>query len=205
MTLYYAAFWLPAAAQVLAPTWFTMVGVAGLLTLLVLLRRARADGVDRGSVATVVLSAYLAAVVGGVTIPALIALVERSLDGQPLRLRAVGMTSFWGYLAGTVAAVEVYDGDAPIGGLYGLTFGRFFHGESMYFRTSGASKLALWALSECLAARGFELIDCQVPTHHLASLGAEAWPRRRYLARLAANAAAPSLHTSWADWAAPAP
>ena len=51
----------PAVAQVLAPTWFTMVGVAGLLTLLVLLRRARADGVDRGSVATVVLSAYLAA------------------------------------------------------------------------------------------------------------------------------------------------
>ena len=48
----------------------------------------------------------------------------------------------------------------------------------------------------------------EMTTHdrdHLASLGAEAWPRRRYLARLAANAAAPSLHTSWADWAAPAP
>lgn len=102
-------------------------------------------------------------------------------------------------------AVEVYDGDAPIGGLYGLTFGRFFHGESMYFRASGASKLALWALSECLAARGFELIDCQVPTRHLISLGAEAWPRRRYLARLRANAAAPSLHASWADWVAPRP
>ena len=65
--------------------------------------------------------------------------------------------------------------------------------------------LALWALSECLAARGFELIDCQVPTRHLASLGAEAWPRRRYLARLAANATAPSAHTSWADWVAPPP
>jgi leucyl/phenylalanyl-tRNA--protein transferase len=74
----------------------------------------------------------------------------------------------------------------------------------MYFRTSGVEAGAVGA-SECLAARGFELIDCQVPTHHLASLGAEAWPRRRYLARLAANAAAPSLHTSWADWAAPAP
>ncbi len=96
----------PTVAQVLAPTWFTMVGVAGLLTLLVLLRRARLDRVDRGAVATVVLSAYLAAVIGGVAIPALIALVERSLDGEPLRLRMVGMTSFWGYLAGTVAAVE---------------------------------------------------------------------------------------------------
>jgi leucyl/phenylalanyl-tRNA--protein transferase len=58
-------------------------------------------------------------------------------------------------------AVEVYADDRPIGGLYGLTFGRFFHGESMYFVDSGASKLALWALSECLAARGFELIDCR--------------------------------------------
>lgn len=101
-------------------------------------------------------------------------------------------------------AVEVYADDEPIGGLYGLSFGRFFHGESMYFRTTDASKLALWALSEALAARGFALIDCQVPTRHLASLGAEAWPRPRYLAALAANAAAPSQHGSWADWAPPA-
>ena len=98
---------LPASlAQVLAPTWFTMVGVAGLLTLLVLLRRARQDGLDRGAVATVVLTAYLTAVLGGVTIPSVIALVERSIDGQPAQLRMVGMTSFWGYLAGTVGAVE---------------------------------------------------------------------------------------------------
>ena len=98
---------LPASlAQVLAPTWFTMVGVAGLLTLLVLLRRARQDGLDRGAVATVVLTAYLTAVLGGVTIPSVIALVERSINGQPAQLRMVGMTSFWGYLAGTVGAVE---------------------------------------------------------------------------------------------------
>ncbi len=102
-------------------------------------------------------------------------------------------------------AVEVYAGDQPIGGLYGLTFGRFFHGESMYFHATGASKLALWALSEALAARGFELIDCQVPTRHLASLGGVAWPRSHYLQRLAANAGAPSRHASWADWTAPAP
>ena len=100
-------------------------------------------------------------------------------------------------------AVEVYAGDEPIGGLYGLTFGRFFHGESMYVRTADASKLALWSLSEALAARGFALVDCQVLTRHLASLGAEAWPRPRYLAALAANAGAPSLHQSWADWAPP--
>lgn len=101
-------------------------------------------------------------------------------------------------------AVEVYAGDEPVGGLYGLSFGRFFHGESMYARATDASKLALWALSQALAARGFALIDCQVLTPHLASLGAMAWPRPRYLAALAANAAAPSLHRSWADWAPPA-
>lgn len=101
-------------------------------------------------------------------------------------------------------AVEVHAADGePIGGLYGLTFGRFFHGESMYFRATDASKLALWALSEALAARGFALIDCQVLTRHLASLGAVAWPRPRYLAALAANADAPSAHTSWAAWAPP--
>ena len=95
-----------AVAQVLAPTWFTMVGLAGVIALIALLRHARADRVERGAVATVVLAGYLAAVVGGVAIPALIDLVERSLDGQPMRLRLAGMTSFWGYTAGTVAVIE---------------------------------------------------------------------------------------------------
>jgi len=99
-------------------------------------------------------------------------------------------------------SVEVYLGDEPVGGLYGLTFGRFFHGESMYHRTRDASKLALWALSDALAAHGFELIDCQVPTDHLLRLGAEAWPRARYLASLTVNASAPSLHETWRSWRA---
>lgn len=97
-------------------------------------------------------------------------------------------------------SVEVYRDGQPVGGLYGLSFGRFFHGESMYFREPDASKLALWALSEALAARDFELIDCQVPTPHLLRLGAEVWPCARYLERLEANRAAPSRHESWAGW-----
>ncbi len=102
--------------------------------------------------------------------------------------------------AGIGHSVEVYARGAPVGGLYGLSFGRFFHGESMYHHLRDASKLALWALGEALAARGFELIDCQVPTDHLLRLGAECWPRSRYLARLAVNASAPSHHHSWRDW-----
>ncbi len=101
---------------------------------------------------------------------------------------------------GIAHSVEVYADGAPVGGLYGLTFGRFFHGESMYAHAADASKFALWTLSQALAARGFELIDCQVPSAHLLSVGARAWPRARYLERLAANAGAPSRHGSWADW-----
>jgi leucyl/phenylalanyl-tRNA--protein transferase len=103
---------------------------------------------------------------------------------------------------GIAHSVEVYRGDTPVGGLYGLAFGNFFHGESMYFHERDASKLALWTLSDVLAERGFELIDCQVPTPHMTSLGVEAWPRAKYLARLAANRDAPSRHESWASWIA---
>jgi leucyl/phenylalanyl-tRNA--protein transferase len=99
---------------------------------------------------------------------------------------------------GIAHSVEVHRDGEPVGGLYGLTFGRFFHGESMYHRERDASKLALWALCEALAARDFLLVDCQVLTPHLASLGARPWARERYLTHLAANAGQPSHHTSWA-------
>jgi leucyl/phenylalanyl-tRNA---protein transferase len=105
------------------------------------------------------------------------------------------------HAAGIAHCVEIYDGDTPVGGLYGLAFGRFFHGESMYHRVRDASKLALWALDRALAARGYTVLDCQVPTRHLMSLGAEAWTRARYLRALAANAGAPSDRESWQSWA----
>ncbi|MCX5743082.1 MAG: leucyl/phenylalanyl-tRNA--protein transferase [Proteobacteria bacterium] len=101
---------------------------------------------------------------------------------------------------GIAHGVEILRDGVPVGGLYGLAFGRFFHGESMYYVERDASKLALWALSTALAARDFELIDCQVPTAHLTSLGVETWPSTRYLARLAANRDVPSRHGSWATW-----
>ncbi|MBX3154901.1 MAG: leucyl/phenylalanyl-tRNA--protein transferase [Deltaproteobacteria bacterium] len=104
---------------------------------------------------------------------------------------------------GIAHSVEVYRDGTPVGGLYGLTFGRFFHGESMYHHERDTSKLALWAMCQALDARAFELVDCQVMTPHLASLGAEDVPRPVYMARLAANAARPSLHASWAAWQVP--
>ncbi len=98
-----AQFVSPTAAQLLAPTWFTMVGIAGLLTLWVLLRHARRDGGDPGAVATVVVVAYVTAVVAGVLVPAVIDVVEVYVRTGRVRPRLAGMTSFWGYLAGGLA------------------------------------------------------------------------------------------------------
>ena len=106
--------WLsPAAAQAVAPTWFTMVGLAGLLSLWVLLRHARRDRIDPGAVAGAVLAGYVAAVVAGMAMPALIQLVETYVDDGRFRLGFAGMTSFWGYLAGALAVTLVCRGGGP--------------------------------------------------------------------------------------------
>ncbi|MBI2961098.1 MAG: leucyl/phenylalanyl-tRNA--protein transferase [Betaproteobacteria bacterium] len=71
------------------------------------------------------------------------------------------------------------------GGLYGVALGAVFFGESMFSRERDASKIALVALTRHLTAAGFRLIDCQMHTAHLASLGARAVPRRRFSQLLA--------------------
>src|SRR4249919_3432601 len=76
--------------------------------------------------------------------------------------------------------VEVYDGDALVGGLYGVSLGRAFFGESMFHRVRDASKIALVHLVAQLRAGGFELLDTQYVTEHLRSFGALEIPRRRY-------------------------
>jgi len=76
-----------------------------------------------------------------------------------------------------------YEGELA-GGLYGLALGGAFSGESMFSTVSDASKAALVVLVEELEARGMGLIDCQVKTTHLVSLGAREVPRREFLERL---------------------
>ncbi len=76
------------------------------------------------------------------------------------------------------------DGPELIGGLYGIALGRMFFGESMFTRATDGSKVALVALVEKLLADGFELIDCQQQTRHLASFGARPIPRREFVQRL---------------------
>lgn len=82
---------------------------------------------------------------------------------------------------GWAHAVEVWSGDRLVGGLYGLAMGRVFFGESMFSRTSDASKIAMVALAAELLRRGYVLIDCQVVSPHLFTMGAESMPRDEFL------------------------
>ena len=87
---------------------------------------------------------------------------------------------------GHAHSVEVWKDEALVGGLYGVSLGRAFFGESMFSRMTDASKVALAWLVARLKVGGYMLLDCQFMTGHLASLGAIAVPRDRYVALLAA-------------------
>jgi len=97
---------------------------------------------------------------------------------------------------GLAHSVEVWAGDDLVGGLYGVTLGGFFGGESMFHRATDASKAAVGFLIERLRAGGFTLCDAQVPTPHLAHLGAISIPRDEYLARLQRALATPAKLTA---------
>jgi leucyl/phenylalanyl-tRNA--protein transferase len=81
---------------------------------------------------------------------------------------------------GLAHSVEVWDGVELVGGLYGLAMGQLFFGESMFSRADNASKVGFATLVEHLKAWGFVLIDCQMPTQHLQSLGARSIPRTEF-------------------------
>lgn len=104
---------------------------------------------------------------------------------------------------GYAHSVEVYRDGELVGGLYGVALGRVFFGESMFHRVSDASKVALCALVRRLLALEFAMIDCQMETAHLCSLGAETLPRTRFSQMLAACDEAP-LPAIWAAGPGPA-
>ncbi len=86
---------------------------------------------------------------------------------------------------GVAHSAEAWDGDRLVGGLYGVTLGGVFFGESMFARARDASKVAFATLVRHLRLLGYVLIDCQVHTEHLARFGAVEWPRERFRAALA--------------------
>jgi leucyl/phenylalanyl-tRNA--protein transferase len=85
---------------------------------------------------------------------------------------------------GWAHSVEVYMEGNLTGGLYGLGIGRMFYGESMFSWRNNASKIAFAHLVRYLLAHDFGMVDCQMRTEHLASLGGREVPRDDFLARL---------------------
>lgn len=86
------------------------------------------------------------------------------------------------YLQGYARSVEVIDGNGDlVGGLYGIVVGTCFIGESMFSRVPNASKLALIKLAELMKKVGGQLIDCQLETSHLKSMGGRFIPYREYM------------------------
>jgi leucyl/phenylalanyl-tRNA--protein transferase len=101
--------------------------------------------------------------------------------------------------SGLAHSVEVWrDGDL-VGGLYGLSLGQMFFGESMFSTISDGSKLAFYHLNQRLLDWNFTLIDCQMMNPHLESLGVQPMHRDEFLALLASNDLSKTRLGPWSD------
>jgi leucyl/phenylalanyl-tRNA---protein transferase len=100
---------------------------------------------------------------------------------------------------GYAHSVEVWSGGELAGGLYGVAVGRVFFAESMFSRVPSASKAAMIFLARELLAREFVVMDCQLPSAHLASMGARQISRRAFLALLAGCVDEPAAHAAWSQ------
>ena len=110
-----------------------------------------------------------------------------------------GMIESYGELhrRGLAHSVEAWEDGRLAGGLYGISLGAAFFGESMFSRARDASKAAFVTLVRQLARWHIPLVDCQVYTPHLASFGATEWPRREFLAALARALEGPTRAGRW--------
>ena len=106
--------------------------------------------------------------------------------------------------AGLAHSVEAWQDDKLVGGLYGVSLGRCFYGESMFTHISNASKVAFVALVEHLRALEFDLIDCQITTAHLIRFGAREISRARFLDELKKALKSPTLKGKWSFSTQPA-
>ena len=103
---------------------------------------------------------------------------------------------------GYAHSVEAWKEDVLVGGLYGVSLGRMFFGESMFTDATNASKVCFVKLVTWLKQRGFGPVDCQIMNPHLASMGAESWPREAFQKQLDHFlAAGETLQGKWTDHA----
>jgi leucyl/phenylalanyl-tRNA--protein transferase len=100
---------------------------------------------------------------------------------------------------GHAHSVEVWLGDALAGGIYGVNLGRVFFGESMFSTVTDASKIALGTVVAAMRQTGGSLIDCQVSSPHLMSLGCRDIPREDFLRLLERDTEAPAVASAWAE------
>lgn len=101
------------------------------------------------------------------------------------------------HLSGFAHSVETWHDGELVGGLYGVSLGRSFFGESMFSVMSNASSAALAALAGYLKEKSFDMIDCQVTTTHLKNFGAIEIPRERFLAQLKESLSVPTITGQW--------
>ena len=109
--------------------------------------------------------------------------ITRAMRDAYTRLHQMGVTH----------SVETYLNGELVGGLYGVSFGSYFAGESMFFRASGASKVALTHLVGHLKKRGATWLDCQMPTPLFASFGAREVPRDEFMELLEMSLQKPAV------------
>jgi leucyl/phenylalanyl-tRNA--protein transferase len=144
----------------------------------------------RSDVFTVTVDAAFKAVISGCAAPQ--AGRDNTWINQRIRDLYVGL-----HQLGHCHSVEVWEKDDLVGGLYGVSLGAAFFGESMFHRTRDASKVALVHLVARLIAGGFRLLDTQYVTAHLRSFGAVEIPRRRYTALLDRAVAGEADFAKW--------
>lgn len=100
---------------------------------------------------------------------------------------------------GYAHSCEVWQGDELVGGLYGVSLGKVFFGESMFAKASNASKFGFITLVQQLKEWGFWLVDCQQETKHLSSLGGRSIPRQDFLDYMKKNEEEQTRRGSWVD------
>jgi leucyl/phenylalanyl-tRNA--protein transferase len=101
---------------------------------------------------------------------------------------------------GFAHSVEVWQNNELVGGLYGLSIGKVYFGESMFSKVSNASKVGFITLVQEMQKRGISLVDCQVHTDYLESLGAEHITRDNYMGHLEVLLDFDSLNGAWSSW-----
>ena len=113
--------------------------------------------------------------------------ITRDMRAAYVKLHALGLAH----------SAEAWADSELKGGLYGVSLGDVFFGESMFARAPDASKVAFVTLTRAMISWGIQLIDCQQETEHLARFGAESWPRTKFVARVGELVKRPTRPGPW--------